>query len=73
MLQKFYLLPNFFEKLLACQFWQSKLGNRAWQQKALSSRQTQGLQSSDALQPVVLGVKLDPINVTLTPGANVPL
>lgn len=23
----------FFEKLLACQFWQSKLGNRVWQQK----------------------------------------
>lgn len=34
---------------------------------------TQGLQSSDALQPVGYGVKLDPINVILTPGANVLL
>lgn len=69
MLQRILSSAHFFEKLLACQFWQCKLAMKRHQ----AADKTQGLQSSDALQPVVLGVKLDPINVTLTPRANAPL
>lgn len=70
--KKLYPLPNFFEKLLACQLWQTKLQNRVWQQKGnQATDKAEDFQSRDALQITVWSVKLEPINVTFTPRANI--